>query len=616
MLPIPSHFELSMHMHHKAEPPGKFAERLFSVSILRFFLFSKATRRKETVMEKKKKAALYTRVSTVHQVDKDSLPHQKHALTEYIKYVLHIEAYEIFEDAGFSGKNTNRPAYQEMMTRIRAGEFTHLVVNKIDRISRNLLDFAAMYEELKKYNVVFVSCNEQFDTSNAMGEAMLKIILVFAELERHMTSERVTAVMVDRARKGKWNGTAHLPLGYVWEKDSETLIIKEDEAKIVRAAYAKALQGISCQGISRYLNQHGAKTRRGKYWTPSGVSRILTNPIYKGTMRYNYRNSAKKQVKNPSEWIIQENHHVGIVTVEEWERTQELLVARRPKVGNELKGKYIHVFSNLMYCLCGYRETCDADNKHKGEPYQPSFYRCSNHKERQGAEDSCDNNKSISDRTIGTFVITYMQNMIRLRRKCRTEKLSMEAMEKELLYNYPFRDIKGIESQSMKAIYASFMYGADVDYHRSEEKEIELDDAALEEFIKTKKSHERALERLTHAYLYDDGGISEKAYLKERKRIQSEIEAVSKKIKSLSSGEEASRRDYAFFDQVGDYLIREQLLSTATVDWDEFASHVKNKNLQEFFRTVIYRIVTYQGKILSIEFKNGVQHRFIYREEN
>ena len=108
----------------------------------------------------------------------------------------------MFEDAGYSAKNTDRPRYQQMMARLRTGEFSHLVVWKIDRISRNLLDFAAMYEELKRLGVVFVSKNEQFDTSTAIGEAMLKIILIFAELERKMTSERVTAVMLSRANNG------------------------------------------------------------------------------------------------------------------------------------------------------------------------------------------------------------------------------------------------------------------------------------------------------------------------------------------------------------------------------------------------------------------------------
>ena len=126
--------------------------------------------------ERPRKVAIYIRVSTTHQIDKDSLPMQRKDLIAYCELILGIEDYEIFEDAGYSGKNTDRPAFQEMMQKIRAGSFSHLLVWKIDRISRNLLDFAEMYEELQSLRVTFVSKNEQFDTSNAMGEAMLKII--------------------------------------------------------------------------------------------------------------------------------------------------------------------------------------------------------------------------------------------------------------------------------------------------------------------------------------------------------------------------------------------------------------------------------------------------------
>lgn len=85
------------------------------------------------------------------------------------RYALGINSFEIFEDAGYSAKNTSRPGYQQMMSRIRSGEFTHLVVWKIDRISRNLMDFTAMYSELKDLHVTFISKNEQFDTSSAIG---------------------------------------------------------------------------------------------------------------------------------------------------------------------------------------------------------------------------------------------------------------------------------------------------------------------------------------------------------------------------------------------------------------------------------------------------------------
>ncbi len=95
------------------------------------------------------KVAIYVRVSTHHQIDKDSLPLQRQDLINYSKYVLNTNKYELFEDAGYSAKNTDRPNFQNMMSKIRKNEFSHLLVWKIDRISRNLLDFCDMYEELK-----------------------------------------------------------------------------------------------------------------------------------------------------------------------------------------------------------------------------------------------------------------------------------------------------------------------------------------------------------------------------------------------------------------------------------------------------------------------------------
>ena len=188
---------------------------------------------KKETQSRKPRVAIYVRVSTVHQVDKDSLPMQKKDLIAYSQLILGTDDYVIFEDAGYSGKNTDRPKFQEMMSQIRAKAFTHLLVWKIDRISRNLLDFASMYSELKDLGVVFVSKNEQFDTSTAMGEAMLKIILVFAELERNMTSERVTAAMISRASSGQWNG-GRIPFGYDYNFNTGEFSFNPDEMESVK----------------------------------------------------------------------------------------------------------------------------------------------------------------------------------------------------------------------------------------------------------------------------------------------------------------------------------------------------------------------------------------------
>ena len=101
------------------------------------------------------KVAIYIRVSTHWQVDKESLPVQRKDLISYCNLILNTDNYVIFEDPGYSAKNTDRPDFQKMMARVRTGEFTHILVWKIDRISRNLLDFAAMYQELKELGVTF-----------------------------------------------------------------------------------------------------------------------------------------------------------------------------------------------------------------------------------------------------------------------------------------------------------------------------------------------------------------------------------------------------------------------------------------------------------------------------
>lgn len=119
----------------------------------------KTSGKTKSAQSRPKKVAIYIRVSTMHQVDRDSLPMQRKDLAAYSELILGINDYEIFEDAGYSGKNTDRPAFQSMMGRLRKGEFSHVLVWKIDRISRNLLDFAEMYEELQALRVTFVSKN-------------------------------------------------------------------------------------------------------------------------------------------------------------------------------------------------------------------------------------------------------------------------------------------------------------------------------------------------------------------------------------------------------------------------------------------------------------------------
>ena len=393
------------------------------------------------------RAAIYIRVSTQYQTDRASLPVQREELINYAKYALNISSYDVFEDAGYSAKNTDRPAYQQMMARIRLGEFTHLLVWKIDRISRNLLDFTAMYQELKALGVTFISKNEQFDTSSAIGEAMLRIILVFAELERKMTSERVSAVMVSRASKGNWNG-GKIPFGYNYDKETGEFSVNEDEAKVINMIYDLYESERSLTTVAKYLNEHGYRARSGKPWNPTTTRTMLVNPFYAGTYRYNYRCEADGGSHTPSfvrdeeDWVVVEDHHPAIIDKERQEKVSDILKAnqRSQSTGTvSYNRKDVHIFAGLLRCgCCGSGMTASTDRVREGG-WAPSHYGCS----RRRRFNDC-TNKFVSDITLGPFAMNYIANIIRASNSF-GKTTSIETLQKKLLRGDTFKDVVGIE---------------------------------------------------------------------------------------------------------------------------------------------------------------------------
>lgn len=556
------------------------------------------------------KVALYTRVSTNYQVDKDSLPHQRKELINYAKYVLKTKDYVIFEDAGFSGKNIERPSYKEMMTRIRNGEFTHLVVDKIDRISRNLLDFAGMYDELKELGVTFISRNEQFDTSSAIGEAILKIILVFAELERHMTSERVISIMLDRAEKGQWNG-ANVPLGYKWSDEAKFPVIDESEAKIVHTIFDMYEDGTSFSKISLHLNQHRIRTKRNGIWTAATVRQIAHNPFYKGTLRYNYRSAARGKIKQPDEWIIKENNHPALISPEQWAHVNELCDEHRKcrnKPGMIQHHKYIHVFSDILRCRCGRSGSARYDKVRKNG-LRPSAYVCTTN--QLGCSDLCDNTVSVSDISLGPFIFDYLQNIVYIQKHIQHFP-TPQSFEKKLLQGEPFNKIVAIDPDTLQKLYDAFAMDGSVEYHG---KKTETDSVSERDLlIAERQTHERAFERLKQIYLYEDIGISKKDFLSERQRITERIDAINLKLQKYAASTAASQKDIEFLNQASNFIIQKQLISNKPIDWPTFALHVDAENLNRFLQTIITRIIFYKKKVLSIEFKNGIVHKFIYQD--
>ena len=563
-------------------------------------------------MNENKTVAIYTRVSTGYQVDKDSLPFQEKELKAYCKHILHAEKTELFEDAGKSGKNTDRPAFLRMMKRIRAGEISHVVVYKIDRISRNLVDFSLMYDEFKKYRVTFISLNEQFDTSSAIGEAVLKIILVFAELERKLTSERVTDVMIGRAVSGKWNG-ARMPYGWKWNPEKEFPEHDPVEAPNARKLYEIYEKTRSTAKVRDYCYDNGIQTKRGGKWNTTTICNYLRNPMNKGDYRYNYRNSARGQKKPEGEVVYLPGVFPPLVDPDLWDRVNAILDDNSIKSttsDNPHIKKHVHVFAGgILRCAdCGAGFQVSRLDKVRLNGFQPSLYVCTSRRTYR----ACDA-PGASDVTIGPFVFNYIANIVRAT-KSRAKISGPDDLERILLSGPEFEDVKYINRDDLdiivQAIRGSVKGGATfVPSPPGSEK----DASEIEGLRAEADKLSRALDRLKKAFLFDDSGIPESEYLSTRSDLQERLTAVNNKIADALTGDSYSEAaELSFVNSASSFLLSYRLQSGDHIDYSDFASTVDKQVLKDFVSLVIDRIILKDSKIQEIVFKNGLRNRFIY----
>lgn len=558
--------------------------------------------------------ALYVRVSTGYQVDKDSLPHQKKELKNYCKYVLKVpeDRIVIFEDAGKSAKNTKRPAYERMMQKVRAGQVSHVIVYKIDRISRNLVDFSLMYDDFKNNRVAFISLNEQFDTSSAIGEAILKIILVFAELERKMTSERVMDIMIGRAKNKQWNG-ARMAFGYSWDPVREFPVLHETESVIVKMMFDMYEKGGSSCSIRNYLNENDIPTKRGGEWTSKTVSDIIRNPMYKGTYRYNYRESARGKIKPKDEWIVIDDVFIPIVTAEQWDHCNAIMdanAAARNNMCSQSRKKYHHVFGGLLRCgVCGSNMICDKDRVRENG-FFPSIYRCGN----RWRKNTC-KAKGITDVILGPFVFNYIKNIVQATKQA--ESIStLDALEAVLLTGSEFKGIAGIDHVGLSAAFDALKGGTgqNIQY-----KPIPLDTAApvidkAAILASEKERNLKALERLKKLYLFDDAAMSEKEYLETKQGLEVRNAQIENEIAEMRADDETPGTAAGFLASASSFLVAHKLNQAEHIDYKEFAPLLEDAVLKEFVSTVIEKIIVIGGKVDSIMFKNGMEHKFIRKD--
>jgi site-specific DNA recombinase len=353
------------------------------------------------------RCAIYTRKSTDEGLDQDfnSLDAQRESAEAYILSHKHegwVCLPERYDDGGFTGGNMERPALKRLLADIEAGEIDCVVVYKVDRLSRSLLDFARIMETFEKHGVSFVSVTQQFNTTNSMGRLTMNILLSFAQFEREIIAERTRDKMSAARRKGKWMGGG-LVLGYDVAPRGGRLVVNEEEAAQVRAIYELYLEHRSLIPVVRELDRRGWRNKRwitkkgnergGAPFTKNTLFRLLTNVIYIGKVSY--------------KGTIYPGEHDAIVDAKVWKRVQELLRRNGRNGGKEVRNKYGALLKGLLYCVpCNTAMVHTYTAKKNGRRYR--YYVCLNAQQR--GWDACAT-KSVNAHDLETFVVDHIRGL-------------------------------------------------------------------------------------------------------------------------------------------------------------------------------------------------------------
>ena len=251
--------------------------------------------------------AIYTRQS-VDRVDSISVESQ----AEYCERELMGSNYKIYTDKGYSGKNTDRPAFQEMMRDVSAGRIERVIVYRLDRISRSVLDFANVIDIFQKYSVSFSSTMEKFDTASPIGKAMLMIVMIFAQLERETIQQRVIDAYASRSKRGFYMG-GRIPYGFTLKEitidgvRTHCYTPLESESAVIRQIFSLyAEPQVSLGDVTAFLKARNIKNRKGELFNRYRIRDLIVNPVYVKSdySIYNFFKVQGTEIANPPEDFI------------------------------------------------------------------------------------------------------------------------------------------------------------------------------------------------------------------------------------------------------------------------------------------------------------------------
>lgn len=309
------------------------------------------------------RCAIYTRKSTEEGLEQDfnSLDAQRDACAAYIQSQSQEgwkQSKNHYDDGGFSGGNMERPALQQLLADVEAGEIDVVVVYKIDRLTRSLADFAKIVDVLDKKQASFVSVTQSFNTQTSMGRLTLHVLLSFAQFEREVTAERIRDKFAASKRKGIWMG-GPVPLGY--NVKDRKLIVNEAEARTVRHIYREYLKQPSIRDLVFALEERSIKTkvhklksggtRGGIAFRRGSVRHLLGNATYIGRINH-------KRQSYPGE-------HDAIVDQELWDAVQKKLSDKTPERRRAGQAAHLSLLSGLVFDEHGRDDTVPCCQKGK-----------------------------------------------------------------------------------------------------------------------------------------------------------------------------------------------------------------------------------------------------------
>lgn len=350
----------------------------------------------------------------------DSVDNQRRMAQEYAEFHFpgQIESFSCYSDEDFTGANTNRPELQRLMADIDAGLIDVLIVYQLDRLSRDIRDFANIYAVLEEKNVHFVSVKENIDTTTPIGRAMMYVTVVFAQMERETIAARVSDNMIGLAKKGYWTG-GNPPKGYVRQqivvdgRKHVTIVPDPEGVEFVMSIADTFLDGnFSLQGLETYFRHQGIRTPGGYFFSTNQLHKILTMPycveatpeVYdyfaakgcimdSGSPREKWdgthgvlvfgrttEKNKKHQLQPPEKWLVCIGKHEPFMPAEKWLEIQSRFSRNR----FDKTMKYdIPLLKGALRCSCG--SMMQVSRKKKVDGSVSSWYYCLKHM-RQGAE--------------------------------------------------------------------------------------------------------------------------------------------------------------------------------------------------------------------------------------